>query len=148
MDEETIKLHNDADVVAAWKAALLLGRRLGFGLFKQACLTGAVLELCRGVIERGGKGSCSLSDGSDARGLRARVVIDGCSSELLGAAPGRLSREICVGPALPSVRLHQVAETLEAEPQGAGVRLTLTIHQGRSAGKTLSRPPISARAAR
>ena len=38
MLEERISLDDDADVVAAWKAALKLGRGIGLGVFNQACL--------------------------------------------------------------------------------------------------------------
>ena len=140
MLEQKMTLSDDKDVVAAWKAAVALSRRVGFSVFKQACLSGAVLELCRNVVESGSKGSCQLDDASDAEAVRARVLIEGCSADLLGGSRGRLSREINVGPALPAVKLQQVAETLEAQRSGEGARVTLTIHQSRSAAKVPGRP--------
>ncbi len=144
MLEESIILDDDADVVAAWKAALRLGRGIGFGTFNQACLSAAVLELCRQVVERGGHGRCALKEESDGAGVRARVVVDGCPNELLAAARGRLSREINIGPSLPAVKLHQVAETLHAEPAGDGCRLTMTILQGRAPARPAAGRPVPA----
>jgi hypothetical protein len=124
MPHERIALKDDADVVAAWKAAVRLSRRVGFNAFKQACLSGAVLELCRQAVERGG-GACELGDSSDKTSFRARVVVDGC-------APGRVTKEIHVGPSLPAVKLHQVTESLHAEPSASGARVSLTIQQSRA----------------
>lgn len=124
MPHEKIMLRDDADVVAAWKAAVRLSRRVGFSAFKEACLSGAVLELCRQAVERGG-GCCELGESSDTAALRARVVVDGC-------APGRVTKEIHVGPSLPAVKLHQVAESLHAEPSAAGARVSLTFQQPRA----------------
>lgn len=148
MVQQKLQLSNDADVVAAWKEALALGRRVGFNLFKQACLSGAVLELCRHAVEHAGKATCELSDASDGAFLRARVVVDGCSPELLGGGRGRVSREINVGPALPAVKLHQVVETLEGAPGTSGARVTLTIHQSRSASRPSGRRPLALAAER
>lgn len=141
MFQQKMTLSCDADVVAAWKEALALSRRVGFGLFKQACLSGAVLELCRHAVEHAGKATCELAEVSDGAFLRARVVVDGCSPELVGPGRGRLSREINVGPALPAVKLHQVVEKLEAAPGTAGARVTLTIHQSRTTARPFSRHP-------
>jgi hypothetical protein len=138
MPEEKVTLKDDADVVAAWKGALALGRRMGLSLFKQACLSGAVLELSRNVIERGAKGSCALSDASDKDSLRARVVVEGCDPDLFSPGRGKLSREICVGPALPSVKLQQVVETMSSEPCEGGARLALTLQQPRVLAKPVA----------
>lgn len=148
MVQEKMTLSGDADVVAAWKEALALSRRVGFSLFKQACLSGAVLELCRGVVERGGKGSCRIEDASDGAVMRAKVVIDGCPADLVGSSRGRLSRDINVGPALPAVKLHQVVESLQAEAMTGGARVTLTIHQSRAAAKPSRHPAAGAVARR
>lgn len=147
MSQQKMTLSNDADVVAAWKQALALSRRVGFSLFKQACLSGAVLELCRHAVEHAGKATFELADASDGAFIRARVVVDGCSPELMGSR-GKPSREINVGPALPAVKLHQVVETLEAAPGTAGARVTLTIHQSRAAKRPLARHPLAAAADR
>lgn len=141
MLEERITLDDDADVVAAWKAALRLGRGIGFGTFNQACLSAAVLELCRQVVEKGGHGRCALADRSDAEALRASVIVEGCPPELMAAARGKLSRELNIGPSLPAVKLHQVAETLQTEPAGDGCRLTMTIHQSRVSQRS-GRPSV------
>lgn len=142
MADQDLSLSGDADVVAAWKQALALSRKLGFGPFKEAALSGAVLELCRNVVERGGRGTVALLDASDLSTVRARVVIDGCSPDLLGGARGRLNRALAAGPALPAVKLHQVVEKITAEPSPSGARVTLTIHQGR-ATKPRRRPNLN-----
>jgi hypothetical protein len=126
---EDLKLSGDADVVAAWKEALALSRRLGFGLFKEAALSGAVLELCRHVVARGGKGTVAFQDASDTGALRARIIVDGCCPDLFGGRRKKLP--FSAGPALPAVKLHQVIEALEAETTPSGARVTFTINQGR-----------------
>lgn len=142
MKEERIPLTDDASVVAAWKAAVALGRKTEFGLFKQAVLSGAVLEICRQVVERGGRGFCLLSNASDAASLRVKVVVEGCPTSMLGGK----GRDIHVGPALPAVKLHQVVETLEARPGGTGARLLLTIQQARASAKAARPAPPRAKA--
>jgi len=133
MMEHKINLTADADVVAAWRTGLALGRRLGFGPFKQACLSGAILELSRNVIENGGSGSCVLTDESDSRALRARVVIRGAGSELLGSVKQKLNADVNIGPSLPAVKLRQVVETCDLGEEAGGARVSLTIHQARAA---------------
>jgi hypothetical protein len=133
MMEHKINLTADADVVAAWRTGLSLGRRLGFGPFKQACLSGAILELSRNVIESGGAGSCVLTDESDSHALRARVVIRGAGSELLGSVKQKLNADVNIGPSLPAVKLRQVVESCDLGEENGGARVSLTIHQARAA---------------
>jgi hypothetical protein len=131
MRDENIKLQGDADVVAAWKSGLALGRRLGFGPFKQACLSSAILELSRNVVETGG-GVCVLSDASDPRTRRARVVLRGAGEDLCQRAKQRLNADMTIGPALPAVKLHQIVESCDVEPQPEGAKISLTINDASS----------------
>lgn len=132
MRDESIKLQGDSDVVAAWKSGIALARRLGFGPFKQACLSSAILELSRNVVETGG-GSCELSDASDVRARRALVVLRGGGSELAYRAKQRLNADMTIGPAMPAVKLHEIVESCDVEPQPDGAKISLTINQAAAA---------------
>lgn len=129
---QEIKLNGDGDVVEAWKSGLALGRRLGFGPFKQACLSTAVLELSRHVVESGG-GTCVLADESDGRVRRARATFQGERGELLVLAKQRLAADTAIGPAMPAVKLGEVVETCDLEPAEHGARIALTINESRPA---------------
>lgn len=140
MDQITLK--NDADVVAAWKTALALARRVGFGPFKQACLTSLVLELSRHVVE-GGEGACELSDASDARARRARLVVTGRGADFVERARRRLNAETAIAPALPAVQLGQIVETCGLEPRGDGARVELTVHEAKAAVSVRAARPLA-----
>lgn len=133
-----IVLKGDGDVVAAWRSGLALARKLGFGPFKQACLSTAVLELSRHVVESGG-GSCTLADASDAASLRAAVSFRGAGSDLVARAKQRLSADTAIGPAMPAVKLGHVVETCDVEPADAGATIALTIHEARMSGSRMPR---------
>lgn len=133
MTEERIKLEADGDVVAAWKTGLAVGRRLGFGAYKQACLSGAILELSRNVVERGDRGVCVISDASDQGMLRARVVIEGCAPDSAARARQRLNAELNIGPGMPAVRLQQVVESYDVQNRPDASSIVLTVNQTRAA---------------
>lgn len=135
MSQEQIKLENDADVVAAWKSGLALGRKLGFGPFKQACLSGAILELSRSVIENGRAGVCVVTDESDPATRRARVVIRGAGRELVNGAKQRLNADVNIGPSLPAVKLRHVVESCDVGLDNEGTRVSLTINESRASGR-------------
>lgn len=137
MDEQ-IGLKDDADVVAAWKSGLALGRRVGFSPYKQACLSSAVLELSRNVVESGG-GVCVMTDASDARTRRAAISLRGAGGELAERAKQRLNADMAIGPALPAVKLRQIVETCDVEPGADGATITITIHEPRLAAR-VARP--------
>lgn len=137
---QEIKLEADGDVVAAWRAGLALGRRLGLGRFKQACLSSAVLELSRHVVESGG-GVCTLSDASDERVARAAVTLRGAGTGLAERAKQRLSADTAIGPAMPAVKLRHVVESCGVAPEAEGATITLAIHEPRRAAA--SRRPLA-----
>ena len=60
MGKEALALSGEADVVAAWKEAVALSRSLGFGLFKEAALSGASSEaaVVRAAIANVSKPRC------------------------------------------------------------------------------------------
>ncbi|MBI4375039.1 MAG: hypothetical protein HY549_01190 [Elusimicrobia bacterium] len=135
MPEQRIVIQEDKDVVVAWKSGLARARDLGFGPFKQACLSGAVLELSRGVVEKGRQGVCVLSDESDVRMLRARLVLEAGGRDLAPYARLKLEREVNIGPQLPPVRLQQIVESCQVESGADWTRVTLTVNQSRLASK-------------
>lgn len=134
MTEERIKLQADGDLVAAWRTGLSMGRRLGFGSFKQACLSGAILELSRNVVEKGDSAVCVISDASDPGMLRARVVIEGCGPDAAARACQRLNSELNIGPGLPAMRLNQVVESCEV--QSDATQIVFTVNEARLARRS------------
>jgi hypothetical protein len=126
--EEIIKLEADSDVVAAWKTGLALGRRLGFDRYKQACLSGAILQMSRPAVERGKGGVCTIRDASDPKSLRAIVTIESRGGDFAGAIRERLNAEIALGPWQPPVKLSHAVESCAVE----GGRVELAIQQSRT----------------
>ena len=139
MNEERIQLEADKDVVAAWKSGLSMGRKLGFGQFKQACLSGAILELSRNLVERGDRGACVISDASDDGMLRARVVIESTLPSAADVARQRLSTEMNIAPGVPAVRLQSVVETCDVQSRPDSTRIVFTINQQRASRPALRR---------
>jgi len=135
MNEERIQLEADKDVVAAWKSGLSMGRKLGFGQFKQACLSGAILELSRNLVERGDRGACVISDASDDGMLRARVVIESTLPSAADVARQRLN----IAPGVPAVRLQSVVETCDVQSRPDSTRIVFTINQQRASRPALRR---------
>lgn len=133
MIQETIQLEADKDVVAAWRSGLAVGRKLGFGSFKQACLSGAILELSRGLVESGGRAVCVISDASDAGMLRAQVVIETPAAAAAGSAREKLQSELNIAPGVPRVRLESVVESCDVQAQPDSARIVFTVNQARAA---------------
>lgn len=131
MIEERIELAADKDVVAAWRSGLSVGRKLGFGQFKQACLSGAILELSRNLIERGDSAACVISDASDDGMLRARVVIESTLPSAADVARTRMNTEMNIAPGVPAVRLHNVVESCDVQARPDSTRIVFTINQQR-----------------
>lgn len=135
MTEERIRLEGDNDVVAAWKSGLVMGRRLGFGAYKQACLSGAILEFSRDMVARGEKGVCVISDESDGRMLRARVTLEGVGQAAALKARERLNADMNIGPGQPAVKLSQIVESYSVESNPDSARIVLTFNQIRAAAR-------------
>lgn len=133
MIQETIQLEADKDVVAAWKSGLSVGRKLGFGSFKQACLSGAILELSRDLVEGGGRAVCVISDASDAGMLRARVVIETAASAAAASARQKLQSELNIAPGVPRMKLQNVVESCDVLTRPDSARVVFTVNQARAA---------------
>lgn len=132
MIQETIQLEADKDVVAAWKSGLAVGRKLGFGTFKQACLSGAILDLSRNLVESGGRAVCVISDASDAGMLRARVVIETPAAAAASSARQRLQSELNIAPGMPRMKLQSVVESCDVQSREDSARIVFTVNQARA----------------
>lgn len=131
MIEERIQLAADKDVVAAWKSGISVGRKLGFGQFKQACLSGAILELSRYLVDRGDGAACVISDASDDGMLRARVVIESSLPSAADVARARMNTELNIAPGVPAVRLNNLVESCDVQSRPDSTRIVFTINQQR-----------------
>jgi len=76
MNEQRIALKGQIDVVAARQAGREMARRLGFGSADQTRLATAISELTRNALQYAGEGTCLVSDESDARRARVKVVVE------------------------------------------------------------------------
>ena len=129
-----IEIQGDADVVTAWRAGLAMGRRLGFGPFKQACLSSTILELSRIVADTARGGRCYVADDSDTKTIRARVSVFSKSkgSQVLYALQKKVNDDVHVGPSLPSVKISQIAESCEIGEDSSSAHACVTITQARA----------------
>jgi hypothetical protein len=130
-----IKIQGDADVITAWRAGLAMGRRLGLGPFKQACLSRTILELARIVAESPRGGTCLVADDSDPKTIRARVSVfsKAKGSEVLYAMQKKVSDDIFVGPSIPVVKISQIAESCEIGEDASSAHACVAITQARAA---------------
>ena len=76
MNESRIEIKVESDIVAARQASREMARQLGFGSADQTRLATAISELTRNVIRHAGVGGCIITDESDQRVLKIRVVVE------------------------------------------------------------------------
>jgi len=76
MKNRAVELRTLADIVTARGAGREMARQLGFGLADQTRLATAISELVRNVIQYAGQGVCFVSDGSNGKTIRVRVVVE------------------------------------------------------------------------
>lgn len=73
---EVMRIRSFPDIVMARSAGRHLAGRLGFGTADQVRLATAISELTRNVIQYAGSGSCEISDESDDKVSRIRVIVE------------------------------------------------------------------------
>jgi len=76
VDDIEVEITVESDIVAARQAGREMARALGFGSADQTRLATAISELARNVIRYAGEGFCLISDESDDRERKVRVVVE------------------------------------------------------------------------
>ena len=76
MNEVMVALKEEFDIVTARGAGREMARQLGFGSADQTRLATAISELARNALQYAGEGVCLISDESDARRSRVKVVVE------------------------------------------------------------------------
>jgi serine/threonine-protein kinase RsbT len=76
MAEIRVEIKVESDIVAVRQAGRKMARELGFGSADQTRLATAISELARNVIQYAGKGVCIITDESDQKMVKIRVVVE------------------------------------------------------------------------
>ena len=76
MDDMRVEITVESDIVAARQAGREMARTLGFGSADQTRLATAISELVRNVIRYAGEGVCLISDQSNDRESKIKVVVE------------------------------------------------------------------------
>jgi len=76
VDNTRVEIRVERDIVGARQAGREMARALGFGSADQTRLATAISELARNVIRYAGEGVCFISDESDGRESKVRVVVE------------------------------------------------------------------------
>ena len=76
MDDMRVEITVESDIVAARQAGREMARTLGFGSADQTRLATAISELVRNVIRYAGEGLCLISDQSNDRESKIKVVVE------------------------------------------------------------------------
>ncbi len=76
MDQITVEIKDQKNIISARQEGRDMARRLGFRLADQTRLATAISELTRNVIQYAGSGVCMIQDMSDAHDLRIKVVVE------------------------------------------------------------------------
>lgn len=72
----TVLIGTDADIVTARAVSRELAKILGFSTADQTRLATAVSELTRNIISYVGEGRCHITDESDERVARIKIVVE------------------------------------------------------------------------
>jgi len=76
MQEETIEIKEQSDILTARRAGREMAKQLGFGLADQTRFVTAISELTRNVLEHAGQGTCVIADKSTLDRFRIEVIIE------------------------------------------------------------------------
>jgi len=76
MNQITVEIKDQKDIITARQAVRDMARKLGLRLADQTRLATAISELTRNVIQYAGNGVCAIRDVSDAHVLRIVAVIE------------------------------------------------------------------------
>jgi len=132
MIERRIALREQVDVVAARQAGREMARQLGFGLADQTRLATAISELARNALQYAGEGVCLVSDESNERRARVKVVVEDHGPgipDIKKAMEYGFSTGGGLGAGLPGAK--RLVHDFEIESQPGHTRVTIGMSRAR-----------------
>ena len=128
MDDMRVEITVESDIVAARQAGREMARTLGFGFADQTRLATAISELVRNVVRYAGEGFCLISDESDDRECRVRVVVEDHGPgipDIEAAMTDGFSTEGGLGAGLPGAKRLVHEFHIESNPSLTRVNLVM-----------------------
>ena len=119
VNETTIAINSESDIVVARRAARDIAAQLGFGSADQTRLATAISELARNVIRYANTGSCIITEESAGATIRLRVVVEDYGPgipDIDKAMEDGFSTGGGLGAGLPGARRLVHDFSLESEP--------------------------------
>jgi len=132
VNESRIEIKVESDIVAARQAGREMARQLGFGSADQTRLATAISELVRNVIRYADIGVCIITDESDQRVLKIRVVVEDRGPgipDVEQAMTDGFSTGGGLGAGLPGTR--RLVHEVEIESQPGYTRVTVVMKRRR-----------------
>ena len=119
MDEMTIQVHEERDVLLARQAGRIMAVDLGFGSADQTRFVTAISELTRNLLEHAGEGTCTITDLSNPTLIVLQVEVEdhgpGIPDIDLAMTDG-FSTGNSLGAGLPGTRRLVHEFSIESEP--------------------------------
>ncbi len=132
MSEQTIRITEENDVVAARQAGRDAARALGFGSAEQTRLATAIAELTRNVIRYAGCGVCSVKSEPAAGEGRVDVVVEDSGPgipDVRKAMEEGYSTSNGLGAGLPAAR--RLVHDFHIESRPGCTRITVALVRGK-----------------
>ena len=123
-----VEITTESDIVAARQAGREMARALGFGSADQTRLATAISELVRNVVRYAGEGVCLISDESDDRESKIKVVVEDHGPgipDIDAAMTDGFSTGGGLGAGLPGAKRLVQEFDIESEPSLTRVNLVM-----------------------
>ncbi len=119
MNQISMTINNESDLVTARLKGRDVAKDLGFGVFDQTLISTAISELARNILEYAGTGTIEVESTPDApqKGVRVRAIDKGPGIEDLEAAQREgYSTSGSLGVGLSGVQRLMDEFSIESEP--------------------------------
>ncbi len=133
MDQITVDIKDQKDIITARQAGRDMARRLGFRLADQTRLATAISELTRNVIQYAGGGVCLIQDMSDAGELRIEVAVEDFGPgipDVEKAMTYGFSTSKGLGAGLPGSR--SLVQDFDIQSRPGNTKITIVMRRRRS----------------
>lgn len=125
---KTICIDTEEDILSVRTTAGEMAGMLGFSVTKQQALMTATSELVRNVIRYASQGKCIISDGSDQKMLRIKVIVEDHGpgiSDLDQAMKGGFSTSDGLGQGLSGTKALVDQMSIETKPGSTKVTIVV-----------------------
>ncbi|MEB0133727.1 anti-sigma regulatory factor [Actimicrobium sp. CCC2.4] len=132
--DAVVDICTTADIVVARRLTRQLAACLDFGSADQTRLATAVSELTRNVIEYAGRGTCHISDASDAGFNSIMVVVEDHGPGIANVAQAMqdgYSTSGSLGAGLPGTRRLVDSFMIESRPGLTRVTISMSMRKDR-----------------